>query len=268
MPSSRRGNFWLLLGVSTLCGLFPISLGIYAARLKARWLWVLFASSLVALMLLFVGFGTSPTVPDPDTSSGTRTDPNALASVAILGCLGLWIAAVVVQFVKRAAYETSYVREGKTLDLSTIRARQFDDTSVDPMSVTPTAAQSGVPDQTESRPKARQSRLNVDSNLGQSAQKPSSVGGLAINTVNAEELQALGVSKAVAIAVIARRDELGGYSSAAQVQSSVEMPPHEWVKLRSLIAPEVVEEWSAADNERPGNRPDVGPRPGGRILDV
>ena len=267
MPSNRRGNFWLLLGVSTLCGLFPISLGIYAARLKARWLWILFASSIVIFVVLFVGFATSPTVPDPDASSGTRTDPNALASVAILGYVGFWITAVVVQFVKRADYEASYVREGKTLDLSTIRARQFDETSADPLLATSTSTQTGVPSQTESRPKAKKANSNLDSGLGQSAQQPESVRGVAINTVNAEELQALGISKGVALAVIARRDEIGGYTSAVQIQSSVEMPPHEWVKLRSLIAPEAVEV-SSTDSERPDDRPDQGPRPGGRILDV
>lgn len=258
MPKTRKGNFWLLVGVSTLCALFPISLGIYASRLKVRWLWILFSASIVTIVVLFVGFGTSPTVPDPDASSGTRTEPNALASVAILGYVGLWVAALVVQFVKRAAYEASYLREGKTLDLSTIRARHSSETSVDSSVSTQTA--------TDSRSKRSISNANSGSRSSVENQTPSR--GLPINMMSADQLQTLGISKAVVIAVIARRDALGGFSSAAQVQSSVEMQPHEWVKIRSLVASESDEELPATESAGPDDRPDMGPRPGGRILDV
>lgn len=258
MPKTRQGNFWLLLGVSTLCGLFPISLGIYASRVKARWLWILFAASIVTIILLFVGVATSPTVPVPDASSGTRTEPNALASVAILGYLGLWVTALVVQFVKRAAYEASYLREGKTLDLSTIRARQSGETSVD----------SSVSTQTATDSRSKRSISNANSDSGSSAENQTSSRGLPINMMSAEQLQTLGISKAVAIAVIAHRDALGGYSSAAQIQASVEMQPHEWVKIRSLVSSEAGQELPATDGTGPDSRPDMGPRPGGRILDV
>ena len=208
MASSRRGFFWLLITASILCCFaYPIPFGIFCLRVKQRWLWYVCAASVVTVAILFIALALSPSVPDPGSTTGATHKETTAFGIAATAVFTLgWLATMVIMFIKRKAYEESYVREGKSLSL-----------------MTPAAATQYAPPAQFAAPPAQLAELSPAPAV------------LDINTATVADLVALGLSADAAAAIVAQRAALGTFTSAVQVQSVPGLAPHQWALLRQHL---------------------------------
>lgn len=270
MAATRRGNFWLLITATVLCCfVYPIPFLVLTLRVKVRWLWYVLAGGVVTIMLTFVAVGTAPRVPDPTSSSGTRTETTVFSGIAVSLFSAMWIATLVIMFLQRRAYEESFLREGKSLDLAT--------PGVQPLGPTPPqppAPRQAPGQRAGSAFQLRTKRADAEARPAPltSPTTPPSTSTVDINTATPADLVGLGISDVSAAAIIARRGQLGGFSAAMQVQAVPGLAPHEWVRLRdrlsfgSASAAQAGSDDGAAQDS--GTRDDEGPRPGGRVVDI
>jgi DNA uptake protein ComE-like DNA-binding protein len=78
-----------------------------------------------------------------------------------------------------------------------------------------------------------------------------------INTATAEEFGALpGFHEERVRLALSERAARGGFGSVAEFASAIGLPPHEYAPLRDVLVCHT------------GHRPDTGPSPYGRVLDV
>ena len=270
---NRKSQFWALMVSTAICCVsFPIPLGIFALRVKQRWIWYLVGASAASVVLVFIATATAPQVPRPAPETGTQMESTPFVTLSTLLLLLLWLAAIVVMFLKRADYENAYLREGKSLSLSTPAATQ----QLPPMPTVPKAVPPGPQGSGATPPSAGGFRLR-SKQAGSGSQRGESPQGtptVDINSIDQVGLEALGLSTEAAANVIARRNALGGFTSPIQVQAIDGLSPHEWARIRDRMtfgsataAGPGHDAPTAGAAEAPGPPDDAGP-PRGRIVDL